>query len=154
MLIQCNAMALDVTGIHGFDQTIDYGLRVDAGQVLINKIAKHDRSLAPKPNKRKGWFNLYYHIGGNVDNQDIKADRTMVKGDFVRSAQHRARIRQDLIDVFDQLLFTEESAKKKCLLTIGIPEGALCRLYGRVLASKPAASPLTRKGRRIATRSI
>jgi hypothetical protein len=113
MLIQCNAMALDVTGIHGFDQTIDYGLRVDAGQVLINKIARHDHSLAPKPNKRNGWFNLYYHIGGNVDDQEIKADRVRVKGDFVRSAQHRARIRQDLIEVFDQLLFTEESGEEE-----------------------------------------
>jgi hypothetical protein len=113
MLIQSNALALDVTGVHTFDQRIDYGMRVDAGQVLIHKITKHDHTLSPKPNKKKGWFNLYYHIGGTVDDYKIRSDRPRVKGDFVRSAGHRTRIRAHLLELFGDLIFTEDEGEEE-----------------------------------------
>lgn len=124
MLIQSNALALDVTGTHTFDQRIDYGMRVDAGQVLIHKMAKHDPSLSPKPNKKKGWFNLYYHIGGSVEDYAIKSDRSRVKGDFVRSAVHRIRIREHLMQLFGDLIFTEEEGEEE-VFAIGKGEGGL-----------------------------
>lgn len=107
MLIQSNAMALDITGLHGFDQSIDYGIRVDGGQVLINKITRHDPSLNPKPTRRSGWFNLYYHISGNVDRYAIKSAKGRVKDDFNRSMVHRERIRRVLEEEFGRLLFDD-----------------------------------------------
>ncbi len=108
MTIQSNALVLDVTGLHGFDQKIDYGLRVDAGQVLINKITRHDSSLAPKPARQNGWFNLYYHLSGTVDDYTYKSDRDWVKDDFVRSQFHRKRIRTALEAEFGRLIFDDD----------------------------------------------
>ncbi len=108
MTIQSNALVLDITGLHGFNQNIDYGLRVDAGQVLINKITRHDASLTPKPARQNGWFNLYYHLSGNVDNYKFKSDKDQVKDDFVRSQFHRDRIRTVLVSEFGHILFEDE----------------------------------------------
>ncbi|MEZ5031882.1 MAG: AsmA-like C-terminal region-containing protein [Saprospiraceae bacterium] len=108
MTIRSNALVLDVTGLHGFDQKIDYGLRVDAGQVLINKITRHDASLLPKPARKNGWFNLYYHLEGTVDDYTYKADRGRVKDDFARSQFHRDRIRTVLEGEFGHLLFEDD----------------------------------------------
>jgi hypothetical protein len=120
MLIQSNALALDITGLHGFDQSIDYGIRVDAGQVMMSKITKHDPRMTPKPNKKNGWFNLYYHLYGNVDKFAIKADRDRVKDDFQRSIFHRNRIRASLIEAFGELLFDEEQQETEAVA--GTPE--------------------------------
>ncbi|MCF8239421.1 MAG: AsmA-like C-terminal region-containing protein [Saprospiraceae bacterium] len=108
MTIRSNALVLDVTGLHGFDQKIDYGLRVDAGQVLINKITRHDVSLAPKPARENGWFNLYYHLSGTVDDYVYKSNRDRVRDDFVRSQFHRNRIRAALTEEFGKLLFDDD----------------------------------------------
>ncbi len=108
MTIESNALVLDVTGFHGFNQNIDYGLRVDAGQVLINKITRHDASLTPKPARQNGWFNLYYHLTGNVDNYTYKSDRERVREDFARSQFHRKRIRAVLESEFGRILFEDE----------------------------------------------
>lgn len=121
MLIQSNAMALDITGLHGFDQSIDYGIRVDAGQVLINRMTRHDPSLSPKEDKRKGMFNLYYHINGHVDDYTIKPARHRVRDDFERSIQHRARIRQALVDEFGTVLFTDPSGEEELAELTPIP---------------------------------
>ncbi len=120
MIIQTNALSLDVTGLHGFDQSIDYGIRVDAGQVMMSKITKHDPRMTPKPNKKNGWFNLYYHLYGNVDKFVIKADRDRVKDDFQRSVFHRNRIRASLIEAFGELLFDEDQQEEEVLA--GNPE--------------------------------
>lgn len=113
MTIRSNALVLDVTGLHGFNQTIDYGLRVDAGQVLINKITRHDASLLPKPARKNGWFNLYYHLQGTVDDYTYKADRERVKDDFTRSQFHRDRIRTVLESEFGHLLFEDDADEEE-----------------------------------------
>lgn len=113
MTIRSNALVLDVTGLHGFDQKIDYGLRVDAGQVLINKITRHDASLLPKPARKNGWFNLHYHLHGTVDDYTYKADRGRVKDDFARSQFHRDRIRTVLENEFGHLLFEDEAEEEE-----------------------------------------
>ena len=108
MAIRSNALTLDVTGLHGFDQKIDYGLRVDAGQVLMSKITRHDPTLKPKPTKRNGWFNLYYHLSGTADKYVYKSDRDRVKDDFMRSRFHRQRIRTALEAEFGRHLFDDD----------------------------------------------
>merc|ERR1712098_807706 len=60
VFIQSNALNLTISGEHSFDQEIQYNIKVNAGQVVVNKFKRHDPSLSPKKARRKGWFNLYY----------------------------------------------------------------------------------------------
>jgi hypothetical protein len=150
MLIQTNAMALDITGLHGFDQSIDYGIRVDAGQVLVNKITRHDPSLAPKATKRNGWFNLYYHIGGTVDKYAIKSAKGRVRDDFNRSMIHRERIRRVLIEEFGNILFEDARDEEESLAEIPVATAgaALPATTSPALPGPPRSEPKPREQRR------
>lgn len=145
MLIRSNAMVLEVTGLHGFDQTIDYGFGVNAGQVLINKITRHDPNLSPKPGRRSGWSNLYYHLRGTTENFSVKADRDRVQDDFKRSAFHRNRIRTALEETFGSLLFTEQEADEAELITSPTPSAP-----PSVNPERPASPPMTPAQRLVA----
>lgn len=142
MLIRSNAMVLEVTGLHGFDQTIDYGFGVNAGQVLINKLTRHDPTLSPKPGRRSGWSNLYYHLRGTTDDFAVKADRDRVQDDFRRSAFHRTRIRIALEETFGSLLFSDEEADAVELTTMPAPAAPV--------PSSPASPPMTPAQRLVA----
>ena len=136
MLIRSNAMVLEVTGLHGFDQSIDYSFGVNAGQVLINKITRHDPTLAPKPGRRSGWSNLYYHLRGTTDDFSVKADRDRVQDDFRRSAFHRTRIRTALEETFGSLLFSDEEADAVELTNSPVPSGTAADMPERT-SSEP-----------------
>ncbi len=101
MLIQNNAVNLLMSGKHTFEQDIDYNIKVNAGQVLANKMFKKAGS---KPIKAKnGWFNLFYNISGNIEDYEMESDKRGVKDDFKRSEQHKARIKRDLEKEFGQI---------------------------------------------------
>ena len=44
MFIQSSAINLTLSGSHTFDQYLEYYIKVNAGQVIANKISRHDRS--------------------------------------------------------------------------------------------------------------
>jgi hypothetical protein len=94
MLIQSNALNMTLSGEHTFENDIDYKIKINAGQVLLNRLKKHDSDLDPLPEK-KGFFNLYYTIVGNLDKYDMKRKKKTVKTEFERSearkSAHRAR---------------------------------------------------------------
>lgn len=102
MFIQSSAMNMTLSGDHTFGQVIDYNIKVNAGQVLANKIARHDRDLRPLPARRNGFFNLYYTVKGNLDEYEVKTDKREVKRDFERSEYHRNRIRRALQNEFKE----------------------------------------------------
>ena len=91
MLIQSNALNLTLSGTHTFDNDIDYKIKVNAGQVLLNRIKRHDPDLDPLP-AEKGWFNVFYTIIGNVDKYDMKRGKKAVKAEFERSEARKKRI--------------------------------------------------------------
>ncbi|KAA3635358.1 MAG: hypothetical protein DWQ02_10020 [Bacteroidetes bacterium] len=96
MFIQSNAMNLTVSGDHSFDNEIKYNLKVNAGQVLVNRLKKHDPGLSPQPAKRNGFFNLYYTILGTVDQFNYKTAKQKVKEDFRLSELHKRDIQHEL----------------------------------------------------------
>ena len=96
MFIQNNAMNLTLCGEHSFENEIDYFLQVNAGQVLMNKFKRHNPNLEPIPAKKKGLFNLYFHVFGTVDDFDYKTDRKAVKAALARSEHRRAYIKDVL----------------------------------------------------------
>ncbi len=91
MLIQSNALNLTLSGAHTFDNDIDYKIKINAGQMLLNRIKRHDPDLDPLP-AEKGWFNVFYTIVGNVDQYDMKRGKKAVKAEFERSEARKKRI--------------------------------------------------------------
>ena len=101
MFIQSSAINLTLSGNHTFDQDLEYYVRVNAGQVLANKLSRHDRELKPLP-ARNGLFNLYYTIDGPLESYRVETDKSAVLTDFRRSTYRRDRIRSRLAQAFQR----------------------------------------------------
>ncbi len=95
MYIQSSAMNLTLSGSHSFEQYLDYYVKVNAGQVITNKISRHDDGLEVLP-ARNGLWNLYYTIAGPLDDYTVRNDKQAVKNDFRRGEYRRERIRRAL----------------------------------------------------------
>jgi AsmA-like C-terminal region/AsmA family len=100
MFLQSNALNMSVSGTHTFENRIDYNIQLNAAQTVANLFKRHDRTKKPIEAKRKGWFNLYYHVYGTVDKYKVKRDKQQVKNAFARSERHKSRIEHELIDRF------------------------------------------------------
>ncbi len=109
LFIQSSAMNLTMSGTHTFSQLMDYNIKVNAGQVLANKIAKHDTELEVLPAKKNGFFNLYYTLSGHLDDYAVKANKRKVKAAFEQSEVLKKRIRRDLeLQFLQPIRFMEE----------------------------------------------
>ncbi len=98
--LQSNALNLAISGYHKFDNTFNYGIEVNAGQVFINKLKKHDPSLAPIPAKRHSFFSLYYNMNGSFDSYDFRMSKSLVTVQFESSQALKKRIIADLAAAF------------------------------------------------------
>ncbi len=72
MFIQTNAANLTLSGKHTLEHKLDYLIKVNAGQVLMNKFKKFNPSRKPKKAKKKGLFNIYVNVSGTLDEYDFK----------------------------------------------------------------------------------
>ena len=99
MFIQSSAINLTLSGSHTFEQYIEYYVKVNAGQVMANKISRHDSRLEVLP-ARNGLFNLYYKVAGPLETFVVETDKQAVKTDFRRSGYRRDRIRALLEEKF------------------------------------------------------
>ena len=95
MFIRSNAANISVSGSHSFDHYLKYNIKLNAGQVLMNRLKKYDRSLKPHKAKNKG-FNLHYAIRGPLDNYKFRKDRKEVLKQFTLSELHKKRIKKAL----------------------------------------------------------
>jgi AsmA-like protein len=109
MFIQNNALNMTVSGEHGFDNKIDYGIKVNGGQVLFAKFKKYNPNRPPQPSKKKGWLNIYYRIFGDVTDYEIVNDKRYVSKKFILSDSRKRDIQEALklafgnkIDLYDQ----------------------------------------------------
>ncbi|MFN4254929.1 MAG: AsmA-like C-terminal region-containing protein [Saprospiraceae bacterium] len=100
MFIQTNAVNLTLSGTHTFEGKIDYKIKVNAGQVLFNKMKKHDNDLDPLPEKN-GWLNLFYVIRGTLDKYDMKRSKKSVKADFEKGEARKNEIAAALNAAFE-----------------------------------------------------
>lgn len=109
MFIQSSAMNMTLSGTHTFSHVMDYNIKVNAGQVLTNKIARHDDELEVLPARQNGFFNLYYTVTGNLENYLVETNKRKVKSTFKRSEAQRNRIREELERQFREVIrFIEE----------------------------------------------
>ncbi|MCI5082348.1 MAG: AsmA family protein [Saprospiraceae bacterium] len=113
MFIQSNALNMTISGEHTFDQEIQYNIKVNAGQVVVNRFKRHDPSLSPKRARRKGWFNLYYAILGTIEDFNIKSAKSRVKSDFELSDFRRKKIQEELEKEFGYIALVEEPKEWK-----------------------------------------
>ena len=100
MFIQSSALNLEIAGQHSFDQDIEYYVKVNAGQVIGNKLKRHNRGLEVQPRK-KGWFNLYMTMIGQLETFEVERSKRTVKAAFEASTARRARIRGELARRFE-----------------------------------------------------
>ena len=111
MFIQSSAMNMTISGEHSFTNRIDYNIKVNAGQVLANKIAGHDEDLSLLRARRNGFFNMYFKVHGTVEDFTYERAKREVKRDFRNSEAQRLDIRQDLERTFGTIIqLVEEPA--------------------------------------------
>lgn len=96
MFIQSSAMNMTISGEHSFTNRIDYNIKVNAGQVMANKIAAHDDDLDLLRARRNGFFNMYFKVHGTMEDFSYERAKREVKLDFRRSETQRQSIRQAL----------------------------------------------------------
>lgn len=99
MFIQNNALNLQISGDHTFNQDINYNIVVNAGQVLMSRFKLFNSRLDPQPDQRNGFLNLYYNISGNINNYQYSSDKVGVKAAFTES-EYRKREIQAQLDLY------------------------------------------------------
>lgn len=104
MFVQSNAANLAINGVHTLDNRILYNLKINAGQVLSNKMKKHDPKLIPLPAREKGTFNLFFTIAGTTDVYEYSMQKRVVESSFQQSAELRERIRDRLRATFGDII--------------------------------------------------
>ncbi len=108
MFLQSNAMNLALTGKQTFDKEIDYNIKVNAGQVLINKFKKHNAHLTPIKAKKKGLFNLYFNIHGTTEEFEYGTAKKRVKANFRFSESRGKEIKAALFKEFGDIQLLKE----------------------------------------------
>jgi len=106
MFMQSNALNLTLSGEHRFDNNFNYNIKINAGQVLFSKFKKYNPDKRPQKAKRKGWFNLYYRVFGNIDKYKTKSDKKSVKQNFSKSDRRKKTIEKKLAAAFGKKIPT------------------------------------------------
>jgi len=102
MFIQSTASNFTVAGSHSFEQEIDYSIRLNAAQVVLNKLFGKRPGTQFLPDKRKGGIQVGVKIDGTLvnENYDVRTANGEVRRDFTFSQARKAAIRRKLIALF------------------------------------------------------
>lgn len=100
VFIQSSAINLSVNGVHGFDQSILYNIKINAGQAASSKIKKLDVAKRYKQTRKSGWINLYYVLSGTTSDVKYQQDQKAVISDFEQSSLLKENLRNYLVDKF------------------------------------------------------
>lgn len=96
MFIQSNAVNLTLSGEYDFEYNFDFNLKINAGQVLANKMRDYNPEMTAQPAKRNGWFNIYCNVFGDVDNYEYQLKKRIVKTAFERSERLKNQIKEKI----------------------------------------------------------
>lgn len=114
MFVRSNAVNLEVSGTHTFEQDVDYNVKVNAGQVLLNRLKKHNPKLDPQPSQKRGWLNLFYKIKGSLNEDeeyDVNMSKRSVKKALERSVILKRRVQKELERQFGPIQLLEKSSE-------------------------------------------
>ncbi len=97
MELRNNALNMSVSGSHSFENDINYNIKVNAAQVVINRFRKFNNRLSPQKDvEDEGFFDLYFNMKGTLDKYEIEQAKTYVKGEFERGLLRRKDIQTKL----------------------------------------------------------
>ncbi len=116
MFVRSNAVNLEVSGTHTFEQNVDYNVKVNAGQVLLNRLKRHNPKLDPQPSKKRGWLNLFYKIKGDLNDDDdynVQMSKRSVKKALERSVVLKKRVQKELERQFGPIQLLEQSSEEE-----------------------------------------
>lgn len=113
MFLQNNAINLTVSGAHTIQQEMRYGIKLNAAQVLAEKLKGHDSALRPLPAKRQGFFNMHYLLEGHADNLKYRTDNAQVNSIFQQTQHLRKLAMEKLYLSFGELPYFEEPTIEK-----------------------------------------
>ncbi len=102
MFIQSSATNFTIAGEHSFAQDIDYSVRINGAQLLLNKVFGKNRNQDFVPDRRRGWVKTGLSIEGTLvgDNYDVKMAGDKVRRHFRHSQVRKAAIRKKLVALF------------------------------------------------------
>jgi hypothetical protein len=97
MELRNNALNMSVSGSHSFNNDINYNVKVNAAQVVINRFKKFNPRLSPQKDiEDDGLFDLFFNMKGTLDKYEIEQAKSYVKGEFERGIIRRREIQTKL----------------------------------------------------------
>jgi uncharacterized protein involved in outer membrane biogenesis len=99
MHIQNNACNMTISGEQSFNNDLNYYIKVNAGQAMLNRLRK-SQSDGEVLAANDGGLNMYYTMTGNIDNYKIALGRTAVRKAFEASTERRTSIDANLDAAF------------------------------------------------------
>lgn len=107
MLIQNNAVNLNIAGWHEFDLDFEYFIKVNAGQALAEKFKRFNPSRRAKKSKN-GWLNIYVRVFGDAENYNYEYDKKGVQAALdVKLSEQFQQIQNDIRIEFEEAALTE-----------------------------------------------
>lgn len=100
LFVQSNAINLTVSGEQSFAGQMEYYIKVNAGQVVANKLKRHNPEMDPIEAKSKGMFNMYFKVFGDLETFDYEISKREAKAAFDASERDKTRVRNALIEAF------------------------------------------------------
>lgn len=79
MFIQNNAVNMTIAGWQDYDLDFDYNIKINAGQTIANKFKRFNPKRKAIKSKRDGWFNIYVHVFGDVNDYDFEYSKKSVE---------------------------------------------------------------------------
>lgn len=123
MFIQSNAINLKLSGMQGFDEKINYNFKVNAGQIIAEKVKGFDSSLDPIAAKEHGFFNLYFNIYGDLNDMTYKTSKRIVSEQFGFSEERKQDVRYVLEKAFGPIDLIKEPSQWADLGDFELMEG-------------------------------
>ena len=104
MFIQSTASNFTVAGEHSFEHDINYSIRVNGAQVLLNKLFGKRPGMDFLPDRRGGWVMTGFKIDGQLegDRYDVRMAGGDVRRHFRYSQRRKDAIRDKLVPLFGQ----------------------------------------------------
>jgi hypothetical protein len=86
--IESNVADLVISGQHGTDMSYIYDLRIDGSSVLARSYYKKHKAEG----RGRDWLQLFYHVEGNLEDVDYRADKRVVNAALLSGENLREQI--------------------------------------------------------------
>lgn len=103
MFIQNNAVNMTIAGWQDFDLDFEYNIKINAGQTIANKFKRFNPKRKAIKAKRDGWFNIYVHVFGDVNDYDFEYSKATVEAAFEADMNRKfQQIQNDILTEFQK----------------------------------------------------